>query len=730
MRVNNSEKKTTGFEVGNGEKSEELASIVCHNVVEICEYNKWMKNKFFVISGILLLIYRYEQEAAVRVVCCEKSIEEIQYGVYFADFEHIKTYHDIMKECERNFSTTLPEQGNARLPILIEFVDEIYSKKCLRDEEEMADLLIIISKGTTKINVEIKSIEQKYFNILEHLENIWKAGWKNIEVKINDIKMLSKNEVFEQLVLWNNTEHEFEKNRCIHQIFEQKVEEFPNQKAVIYNGTFETYLSLNEKANQIARYIKNIWKGGEKIVALYIEKNINMVTCILAILKAGFAYLPIDSHYPPQRINYMLTDSHAPIIITEQNLKKNIKEVSYSHIICVDAEKENIEKYRKSNLDICVSPKDTAYIIYTSGSTGNPKGVVLNHIGRVNNFSDFNERFKIDKSDSILSVSSLGFDMCAYDVLGTLMIGGAIILPDVELALQPFHWLTLIEKYHITIWHSVPSLLDLLCKCKKARKNRSIESLRLVLLGGDWIPLTLPEKFREFNKKSVLISLGGATEVSMDSIIYSIEKVKKEWVSIPYGKPMYNQTAYILDKNLNLLPKGVIGELYIGGIGVADGYYRRDGLTKERFLDFQYEGIKDRVYKTGDLVKYLEDGCIQLIGRSDFQVKIDGVRIELGEIEKAINECDGVSKTICIATENQLGKKRIVSFVVSKQVVKDQELWIKDIKNKLIKRFVKQFVPEKFILLEEIPTTPNGKIDRKKLQDIAKRTYYEKLTIN
>lgn len=712
-------------------KIEGIISDICYEETLVCNDRiaHQIENGIF-ISAAALQLHKYTQNDIIRILVVEHQNKYSELFIYSFDFNQIRETSDMGKACEYGKERVISIQCNddffknwehffesyhTYIPFMIEIVCE-RNELLLSNLKTDVSVCLYIYKTNNEFKLKLKSQKYKLINFLQHYRRIMQEIL--IKKQCSEIKMLDKNEIEMQLITWNKTDMDFPQNKCLHHLFEDNVIKLPDAQAVIFEKNIETYDSLNKKANQLARYIKSKYNK-DSIVALYIEKNIEMVIGILAILKLGYAYLPIDSRYPFERIQYMLQDSQAELVLTQSKLKSNIEMASNLNLIVLDEEWECIEKYDSFNLNCSVSPLDTAYVIYTSGSTGNPKGVVLNHRGRVNNFSDFNRRFQIGSDDKILAVSSLSFDMCAYDVLGTLMAGGTIVLPNENMSTRAFHWLSLIDELKVTIWHSVPIMLEMLCISKANRWNKSLESIRLVLLGGDWISTKLPDRFRQYNRDAILISLGGATEASMDSIIYKIEDVPESWVSIPYGRPMYNQRAYILSDKLELLPQGAIGELYIGGIGVADGYYNREELTNERFIDFECGYVKDRIYKTGDLVRYLEDGCIQLIGRNDFQVKIDGVRIELGEIEKKLSQHPNVEKAVCMAVNISKVRKKLVAAVQLRDKAEGEAYWSTVLRSHLKRSFTDKFIPEYYIILEEFPVTPNGKIDRNYLMNKA-----------
>jgi amino acid adenylation domain-containing protein/FkbM family methyltransferase len=473
--------------------------------------------------------------------------------------------------------------------------------------------------------------------------------------------MLTRDAVEQRIAEWNATEQDFPRQSCLHQLFEANAATTPDAIAVIAGTEAITYRTLNERANQLARLLQKHGAGLGVRVGLLLKRSVDVVLAVMATLKTGSAYVPLDPSYPEERLRFMLQDSNSRLVVTTTYLGSKLSGVD-TDIFCVDA----AELLREStdNLDCGVTPDNLAYVIYTSGSTGLPKGVMLDHLGRVNNFSDFNRRFGISSTDRLLAVSSLSFDMSAYDMCGTLMAGGTAVLPLDEQEHDPGAWLRLIKQHSVTIWHSTPALLDLLVAECDQSPEAGARSLRLVLLGGDWIPVALPDRLRAHFPSAQVVSLGGATEASMDSVIYPIEKVDPNWISVPYGSPMANQLCYVLDEDLQLTATGVAGELYIGGIGLAWGYHARPDLTAERFLPNPYNCAPgSRIYKTGDLARYSPDGIIELLGRIDHQVKIAGVRIEVEEVEAVLRRHPDVAHAAVVAKQEN-GHKYLAAYVV------------------------------------------------------------------
>jgi pyochelin synthetase len=348
-------------------------------------------------------------------------------------------------------------------------------------------------------------------------------------------------------------------------------------------------------------------------------------------------------------------------------------------------------------------------VIYTSGSTGVPKGVMIDHLGALNTVLDINQRFAVGPQDKILAVSRLSFDLSVYDVFGLLAAGGTVVMPSADLAYDAHHWAELIKKEKVTIWDTVPALLQLLMD--QAGKPELLgNSLRLVMMSGDWIPLGLPDQIRRVLPKVNVVSLGGATEASIWSILFPIGKVDPDWKSVPYGKAMLNQSVHVLRQDLSPCPTWVPGQLYIGGVGLAKGYLHDQQKTDASFVVNPANG--ERLYRTGDLGRYLPDGNIEFLGREDFQVKVQGYRIELGEIESRLQEYPGVDLCIVIVREDTPGEKRLVGYVVAKPGMPIDSAKVREY---LRAKLPEYMVPSAILVLERFPLTPNGKVDRKGL---------------
>jgi len=567
-----------------------------------------------------------------------------------------------------------------------------------------------VMKGHLEYNTDLFD-HQTVKRYAEQFQHVLKIISTPKDLRISDVTTLPLSQVHDIIALNPHTSP-FPQDP-IHLIIERMVERQPEAIAVKTLSAEVSFTNINSMANQLANILR--LRGVERgdIVAVSLDRSIEMVVALLAIVKTGGAYLPIDPNYPLDRIRYLMSDSKSKTVVTHTvHQEKFFLEKTRVNFVFVD-EIALDPTVSVANLKLPSASTDLLCLIYTSGSTGAPKGVLLDHRGRVNNFNDFNSRFQVGPSDKLLAVASLSFDMCAYDVFGTLMCGATIVLACNGTAPNPDEWVQLIQKFKPTVWHSPPALLSRLLEAFSRRDISPAHSIRLLLLGGDWIPLSMPSEIRKFTTKSTMVvSMGGATEVSMDSTIYIVKEVKPYWKSIPYGIAMANQSAFVLNERMQIVPIGAAGELFLGGVGVGWGYFRRPALTATRFLPNPYSDLPgSRIYRTGDIARWTSEGQLELLGRADFQVKINGVRIELGEIDAAVAALPDVLACVTTLFRPNDGVPRLVSYVIPSVTAFSTE----GTQSVLLEQLPAYMVPRQYVVLDELPLSPNGKVLRSAL---------------
>ena len=503
--------------------------------------------------------------------------------------------------------------------------------------------------------------------MLGHVETILRATVAATQASLRHSPLLTDAELRQILVDWNHTEKDYPKDACLHHLFEAHVRQQPEAIAIFYKDERISYGELEKRSNQLAHYLQTLGVGPEITVGLSVERGPEMVIGVLGVLKAGGAYVPVDPHYPKDRVAFMLKDTHVPILLTQRRLLDELPDM-HAKKICLDTDWASISQHSATPVNCDVNSENLAYVIFTSGSTGQPKGICLRHTGVVNNLLDLNSSFGVGTSDKVMAISALSFDMNVYEVLGTLAAGGGIVIPEAAKQKDPVHWAELVNKHKVTVWNSAPPLLEMLVDYAEAHPEQHPKSLKVTILGGDWVPVSLPGRLKALAPQVQVIVLGGATESSIHSTVYVVDKIQPDWNSIPYGKPMANQHTYILDAALQPVPIGVPGELHLGGVGLARGYFERTALTAEKFIAHPFSKIKgDRIYKTGDLARWLPDGNIELLGRIDHQVKIRGHRIELGEITAVLRGHPSVQEALVIMREDEPANKRLAAYVVPAQ---------------------------------------------------------------
>ncbi|MCU0468154.1 MAG: amino acid adenylation domain-containing protein [Arcicella sp.] len=560
---------------------------------------------------------------------------------------------------------------------------------------------------TIAYNTDLFS-ESRITTIAEHYQTIIGQLLENPQVPIIQHDYVSENEKEQLLIKFNDTQKPYSKSKTLHQIFEEQVRITPNGTAIRCGNRSITYDELNQKANQLANFLfESGVKNGDN-VGLITNRGFDMIIGMYGILKAGAAYVPIDPEYPLERQLYIITNSDIKTVITDDVypiINQQNAEVDFINISTQD-----LSNFLTENLPTIKPSDELAYIIYTSGSTGKPKGVMIEHHAAVNLVEWVNKTFEVGVNDKVLCVTSMCFDLSVYDIFGTLASGGTVVMVTKEVIQDTELLGDIIENEQITFWNSVPSTMNLLVSELERNGNYSNNSLRVVFMSGDWIPVNLPNKIKNYFPNTQVISLGGATEGTVWSNFYPILKTEPHWVSIPYGKPINNNSFYILDSALNPVPIGVVGELYIGGVGVAQGYINDLEKTKNAFIPDPFNTyMGGMMYKTGDLGRMMPDNNMEFIGRRDHQIKIRGYRVELGEIENCLSSHPKV-KSALVTADGKDANKQLIAYYIS-----DLELDIYELKSYLGKNLPNYMIPTSFMRINEFPLNVNGKIDRKAL---------------
>jgi len=444
----------------------------------------------------------------------------------------------------------------------------------------------------------------------------------------------------------------------------ERAERCPGAPAVICAGRETTYGGLLSGARQLARRLRALGAAPGTLVGVVLDKGVDQVTAVLGVTLAGAAYLPVDPEWPLARRAELLAQGGVGIVVTSGRLRADASWPAGLSLVAPDDPETAAEA--DGPLDGGPGPDDLAYVIFTSGSTGRPKGVAIDHRGAANTVQDINTRFGVGPSDRVLALSALSFDLSVYDVFGVLAAGGTVVVPSPERQHDPAHWGDLVRRHSVTVWNSVPALMQAWLQTRPPKES----SLRLVLLSGDWIPVTQPAAIRALAPGVRLVSLGGATEASIWSVCYPIGDVPPEWTRIPYGKPLANQTLHVYDDALEPCPVWSVGEIFIGGVGVARGYWADPERTAERFVVRPATG--ERLYRTGDLGRYLPGGDIEFLGRGDHQVKLNGYRIEPGEIEAALRRQPGVAEAVVrVHTSERTGSRQLAAYAVAERADAD-----------------------------------------------------------
>ncbi|MBZ9636379.1 non-ribosomal peptide synthetase [Clostridium sp. FP1] len=580
----------------------------------------------------------------------------------------------------------------------IELKDLVFKEYKQEHKVAKFDLTFSASEVEDEITFELEYSEKLYKRetierMVEHFVNILKVITRKIYIKLSEIEMLTEGEKQKLLHEFNDTYAEYPRDKTIHELFEEQVKKTPDNIAVVFEGKGLTYRELNEKVNKLARNLRERGVKPDSIVGIMVERSTYMIVGIMAVLKAGGAYLPIDPEYPEERIKYMLENSNVEILLIQSKLKE--KTTFKGELL--DLEDEKYYGGIGQNLDVVNSSRDLAYVIYTSGSTGKPKGVMIEQLGVVNLSYWYGDRYNLKENLNMLQSTNISFDASIEETIVVLLNGATMyILPKYDI-IDKHKFLQYVTEKNINIVQLVPATLKELIV-----ENDYMKSLSIIICGGEKLNENVKNKVIE--KGYNLYDHYGPTETTVVSIT-----TKCNIYESTIGTPLQNNQIAIINKNKNLQPIGVPGELCISGDGLARGYLDRPELTVEKFIDNPFVS-GEKMYKTGDLARWMPDGNIEFLGRIDYQVKIRGFRIELGEIENQLLNHEAIKEIIVLDREDENGAKYLCAYLVS-----EKELTVGELRAYLSKKLPGYMIPSYFVQLDKMPLTPNGKLDRKAL---------------
>ncbi|MFI0263052.1 amino acid adenylation domain-containing protein [Streptomyces sp. NPDC017056] len=530
------------------------------------------------------------------------------------------------------------------------------------------------------------------------------------------LNILTAQETDTMLRAWNATDTRLTEDSCLHQAFEARAAEAPDAVAAVFGTEAWSFDTVNRRANELAHRLIELGVGPDARVGIHLEKSPDLLVAILGVLKAGGAYVPLDPKYPRDRLARMVLGTGCEVMISSRALDRTFLSEVRHHLLVDDLGSR--PGAPAGNPVTGVRPDSLCYVIHTSGSTGTPKPIALCHRGVLNNLADLNARYGVGPRDSVLALSSPSFDMSVYEFLGITIAGGTVVIPDAEAGYHPASWWELVDRHRVTVWNTAPPLIELFLDFVETGGDARPLPLKLCMTGGDWVPATMPARFRKVAPQLRFVALGGATEASIHSTAYEWD-ASEEWSSghLPYGRPLANQRTFILDERMMPVPVGVPGELYLAGVGLARGYLNRPQETSERFVRWSCgDHLEERLYRTGDMARFRPDGLIEILGRKDFQVKINGIRVELGEIESTLAAHPAVQRAVVVSRTAPDGHVTLVAYVTAKRGGTPDYASLFDA---LHARLPKHMIPSSIDVVESLPLNKNGKVDRRALSSPA-----------
>lgn len=638
------------------------------------------------------------------------------------EIERSPSYHPLVQVM---FSLT---QRNADLQTGLTFggaslLENQFKIDLTRSSQSSFDLALKLERTATRIFGHFE-YSTDLFNaatigrMATHFQVLIESIVANPEQSIDELNILTDSERQQLLVTWNQTQVDYP-NQCIHQLFEAQVKRTPDNIAIRFEQHQLTYRELDNRANQVAHYLQSRGVVPKLLVGLYTERSAAAMIGILGILKAGATYVPLDPNHPLDRTEYVLADAQIAIILTQQQLVDRLFTQSAVELICLDTDWVKIATQPTSKPIVDINPDQIAYLIYTSGSTGKPKGVAARHRGVVNFITSMQRQPGMVATDILLSFTTLSFDMAVLEIYLPITVGAQLVLVSREDAMDGKKLAAIIAQLGITIMQATPATWRVLLESGwQGQPNLTI------LTGAEPISTDLVTQL--LDKGSAVWNLYGPTETTVWSTAYQVQGHEQR---VPIGKPIANTEIYILDSHLQPVPIGVTGELYIGGAGLASGYWQRPDLTAEKFVPHPFStDATAKIYRTGDLARYLPDGTIECLGRIDFQIKLRGFRIELGGIEALLCQHSHVAQAVATVREDNPGDRRLVAYIIIDRqsdaivgsgldLIGDQltPATIRQLREFLTGQLPSYMVPSAFVLLDTLPLTPNGKIDRRAL---------------
>jgi amino acid adenylation domain-containing protein len=582
-----------------------------------------------------------------------------------------------------------------------------------RVTEQVNYPLSVIAGAAQEICIRISYDQQRFAGeaierMLSHLEVLLQGIAANSAGEVSRLPLLSAAERRQVVEKWNESEADYGEWRSVVAEFEEQVQRRGSEIALTAGEVEVSYAELNERANQLARYLRRAGVSSEARVGLCLERSVELVIGIWGILKAGAAYVPLEPDYPPERLSFMVQDAAISVVLTQRLLSDALAQCTVQQVY-LDEQWQQISHESASAIEVELWPENPAYVIYTSGSTGKPKGAMNTHRAISNRLHWMQEVYQLTTDDRVLQKTPFSFDVSVWEFLWPLMVGARLILARPGGHQDSAYLVNLIAEQQVTTMHFVPSMLQLFLD--EPRLNEC-QHLRRVICSGEALPIALQEKFEE-RLAVELHNLYGPTEAAIDVTFWKCELGDKRR-SVPIGRPIANTQIYLLDQTEEAVPIGVAGELHIGGASLARGYVNGPALTAEKFIANPFSVAGERLYKTGDLARYLPDGNIEFLGRMDHQVKIRGFRIELGEVEAALRQHPQVNEAVVVAREGKNGLNRLIGYIASK-LPEDQSLTVSELRNYLNTKLPDYMVPSAFVMMEKFPLLANGKLDRKAL---------------